>query len=123
MFPRQLRVCFDFCIFELAGYVLLLSRCRRALVEHVGIRPADSDCRLLQRWGRAWRRGYSGLSMLAAINQRARILKWQRIVVSYLDRQVLAIIEHLWNIRETRYYNSLLDERLEDLHGDEVWSD
>jgi hypothetical protein len=61
--------------------------------------------------------------MLAAINQRARILKWQRIVVSYLERQVLATIEHLWNLRETRYYNSLLDERLEDLHGDEVWSD
>ena len=43
---------FGFLHFELAGSVLLLSRSRRALVEHVGIRPADSDCRLLQRWGR-----------------------------------------------------------------------
>ncbi len=50
-------------------------------------------------------------------------MKWQRIVVCHLERQVLSIIEHLENLRERRFYNRLADERLEDLYGDEVWSD
>ena len=116
-------MCFDFCIFSL----LDTSSCSLAVDVHSLSTSASALQTVTAGFHNAgvatWRRGYSGLSMLAAINQRARILKWQRIVVSYLERQVLATIEHLWNLRETRYYNSLLDERLEDLYGDEVWSD